>query len=323
VPGASWILVAKVDRRALLGHYDYLTRFANGIILLADASGRIIEANDSAISAYGYSREELLGKPGRELRHASTAGRFEEDWRRAVRHGGGIIETIHRRKDGSTLSVEVSMRIIEVEGRKFYQSILRDISERKAMVEKSSETAATLNAIVDASPAAIIVLTTGGQVTLWNPAAERVFGYGAGEVLGRPLADFGAFPDQERQPLRRTLLAGESLGPMEPRRSRKDGAWVDVSLSAAPLPDSKGEVVGMLGVMLDITGRKRAGREQRLLGETVAASLNEICLFDAGTLRFRHVNQGALHNLGYTLTGMQAMTPVDSSLSSIASDSRS
>ena len=111
--------------------------------------------------------------------------------------------------------------------------------------------------------------------------------------------------------MRRTLLAGESLGPMELRRSRKDGTWMDVSLSAAPLHDSKGEVVGMLGVMLDITNQKRVRREQRLLGETVAASLNEIYLFDAETLRFRYVNQGALHNMGYTLAEMQRMTPLD------------
>ncbi len=302
---------AELDRRALLGHYDYLTRFANDIIILADESGRIIEANDSAVSAYGYSREELLGKPGRELRDASTVDRFEEDWRHAAKQGGGIVETLHRRKDGSVLSVEVSMRTIEVEGKKLYQSIIRDISERQAMVEKLSETAATLKAIVDASPAAIIALTTGGQVTLWNRAAERVFGYRSEEVLGRPLADFGAFPDEERQRLRRALLAGESLGPLELRRPRKDGAWVDVSFSAAPLLDSKGEVAGMLGVMLDITGQKRAEREQRLLGETVAASLNEIYLFDAVTWRFRYVNQGALRNLGYTLAQMQAMTPLD------------
>ena len=134
---------AELDRRALLGHYDYLTRFANDIILLADESGRIIEEPTTAPSAPTAIRARTLGMPERKLRHASTVGRFEEDWRRAAQHGCGIIETLHRRKDGSTLSVEVSMRFIEVEGQKLYQSIIRDISERKAMVEKSRETAAT------------------------------------------------------------------------------------------------------------------------------------------------------------------------------------
>jgi two-component system, cell cycle sensor histidine kinase and response regulator CckA len=302
---------AEIERRALLGHYDYLTRFANDIILLADGEGYLIEANDRAVSTYGYSREELLGMPVRDLHHPSAVASLEGDWRRAAEQGGGIVETLHRRKDGSEFPVEVSMRFINVEGKKFYQSVIRDIRERKAMVEKLRETAATLNAIVDASPAAIIALASDGKVTLWNRAAERVFGYSAEDLLGHPLPARGAGLDEERNRLMRTLLAGESFGPIELRRPRKDGTMVDLSLSGAPLRDAQGAVVGVLGVLLDITGHKRAEREQRLLGEAVAASLNEVYLFDSDTLLFRYVNRGALENLGYTLAEMQRMTPLD------------
>jgi len=301
---------AEIERRALLGHYDYLTRFANDIILLSDESGRIIEANDRAVAAYGYPREELIGMMGRDLRHPSTVDSFEDDWHHAAQQGGLIFETIHRRKDGSPLPVEVSMRTIEVEGRKFYQGIFRDISERKTIVEKLRKTVSTLNALVDASPAAIISLTVAGEVTLWNRAAEKMFGYRSEELLGRPLPDQFATAEDWTQ-RRQALLAGKSTGPTEIRRPRKDGTIVDLSVSAAPVLDAQGAVVGTVSVMLDITERKRIQREQRILGETLAASLNEIYLFDSETLKFRYVNQAALDNLGYTLEQMQSMTPLD------------
>ncbi len=302
---------AEIDRRAILGHYDYLSRFANDIIILADESGRIVEANDRAVATYGYTREQLLGMPGRNLCHPSTLDSFDQQWQDAIARGGAVIETLHQRKDGSPIPVEVSMRLIEVEGKRFYQAIIRDIRERIEMVEKLRETVATLNAVVEASPAAIVALTPDGRVTLWNRAAEKIFGYRAEEVLGCPLPDHGITSLEDRRRVQSALLAGEAIRPIECRLGRKDKTTVEVSLSAAPLRDADGKVAGMLGIMVDITERKRNEREQKLLSDTIAASLNEIYLFDAGTLRFRYVNQGALNNLGYTLAEMQSMTPLD------------
>lgn len=302
---------AELERRALLGHYDYLTRFANDIILLGDADGHIIEANDRAVAAYGYPREQLIGMLGRNLRHPSTADRFDGDWQCAAQHGGGIIETVHQRADGSSFPAEVSMRIVEVEGKRFYQSIIRDITERNAMVEKLRETVATLNTIVDASPAAIVALNRDRIITLWSRAAERMFGYRADKMVGHQASEDNITPPDERAAIWERLLAGEPLGPLEMKLTRKNGTSVDVSLSAVPLFDSQGNVTGCLSVMLDVTELRSSEKEQRLLGATVAASLNEVYLFDAVTLRFRFVNKGALENLGYTLAEMQTMTPLD------------
>jgi PAS domain S-box-containing protein len=120
-------LQAHRERRALAGHFDSLTRYANDIILLLDDSGRIIEANQRAAQAYGYSEEELqslhiqalLAAPGQPPAGA------------AVDESAGVrFETVHRRKDGTSFPVDVSSRVIEVDGARFRQSILRDISER-------------------------------------------------------------------------------------------------------------------------------------------------------------------------------------------------
>ncbi len=98
---------------------------------------------------------------------------------------------------------------------------------------------------------------------------------------------------------------------MEKRYFRKDGSlvWVNLTISPMWVP---GEPPNFhIAVVEDITARKQAGRELRLLTDTITASLNEIYIFDADTLRFRFVNEGALRNLGYTAAQMQDLTPLD------------
>ena len=123
---------AETERRAVTRHYEHLTRHANDMIMLADGEGRIIEANDRAIAEFGYSRDELLGLRIADLR---APGYPAEDAASLVaevgERGGAVYETVHRRKDGSTMPVEVSARVIEIEGRPYLQGIVRDVSERK------------------------------------------------------------------------------------------------------------------------------------------------------------------------------------------------
>lgn len=122
---------AEVRLRALRFHYEYLTRYANDIIVLGDENLRIIEANDRAVEVYGYSRKELFEMDVHALRAPESATGLEDQVAAVTRDGGSVYETVHRRKDGSTFPVEVSARLIEVLEKRFYQAIIRDISERK------------------------------------------------------------------------------------------------------------------------------------------------------------------------------------------------
>jgi len=121
---------AEVSRKALATHYNYLTKYANDIILLMDDNGSILDANERAENLYGYGREELLRLNLRDLTGASDI-RIETTWSDTGEAAGTIFETTHRRKNRSLLSVEVSARAIEVEGKWFHQGIIRDITQRK------------------------------------------------------------------------------------------------------------------------------------------------------------------------------------------------
>lgn len=129
------------------------------------------------------------------------------------------------------------------------------------------ENSQILDALVRASPLAIIVLDLAGQVSLWNPAAERLFGWKAAEVLGHPLPTVLAGEEREFAVLRQRVLRGAIMPEVEIRRRRKDGALLELSASFACLYDAQGQPRGTVGLLADLTERKRADAALRTTQE--------------------------------------------------------
>ncbi len=123
------------ERRALASRIERLTKFAREMVILADAEHRILEVNDRATTLLGYSREELLAKNVRDLRDPATVRDFDARTRDQVARGAALFETRFRRKDGSTFPVEVSARTEEIDGRRYFHGIVRDITDRKRAEE--------------------------------------------------------------------------------------------------------------------------------------------------------------------------------------------
>jgi PAS domain S-box-containing protein len=127
---------AIAERLALAKRYEHLTKYANDIIVLLDGRGRIIEVNDRALDAYGRSREEFLRLELKDIRSSGLPNSIQQSMRTFEERGALLFESIHVRKDGTTFPVEVSGRIMDIEGEKFYQEIIRDISERRRAEEE-------------------------------------------------------------------------------------------------------------------------------------------------------------------------------------------
>src|SRR5947208_2632993 len=109
---------------------------------------------------------------------------------------------------------------------------------------------------VDPAPVAISTLDADGIVRSWNPAAERLFGWTAEEVIGRPLPAVHGEADEFRGTQRR-VMQGEPVTAVEVIRKKKDGTPVTVNLVAAPLHEADGRITGILGLIEDVTGVKR------------------------------------------------------------------
>ncbi len=128
-------------RRMLADRIEYLTRNANDGILLLDGDFHVIEANDKALEVYGYTRDEIIQVGLHDLRCDTVVPDLVERMRQVQEEGGLVFESTHCRKDGSRFPIENSIRYLEVDGQAFYQTIIRDISDRKkaeARIERLS-----------------------------------------------------------------------------------------------------------------------------------------------------------------------------------------
>lgn len=129
---------ADIERQELAQRLEYLSKYANDVILLTDSEGNILEANDRALSAYGYSKEEIVGLNISALRSPQVLFPLEDRLKEISHLNGDVFESLHKRKDGTVFPVEVSARMIQLAGRQYFQGIVRDTSERKQAEEKIS-----------------------------------------------------------------------------------------------------------------------------------------------------------------------------------------
>ena len=115
-----------------------------------------------------------------------------------------------------------------------------------------------LRATVTGSPIALTVVDVKGVALLWNPAAERIFGWSAKEVLGHPLRIIDEGSQQEFDRLRSESVAGHEVLEVEVRRLHRDGHLVDAAVSTVAMRDAAGQVIGVLASYKDISKRKAA-----------------------------------------------------------------
>ena len=165
------------------------------------------------------------------------------------------VEVLERSR--AEASVRTARDELEQRVRERTEELRRLLEEQKRVDETLRETSESLRALIEASPLAIIELDTENNVKTWNPAAARMFGWTEREVLGRP---YPIVPDDRRSEYRSLFdrsARGEPLAGFETRRQRKDGTPVDVVLSVAPLVGADGRVTGTMGIIADITQRKR------------------------------------------------------------------
>ena len=116
--------------------------------------------------------------------------------------------------------------------------------------------------LIETSPLAIVTFDPEGVVTMWNPAAERIFGWSANEALGMRLPFVPAEKQAEFLALRRRALLGEEFTEPELHRRRADGSPIVVRVSTAPLRGQDGSIRGILSILMDVTDRKSAGDEE-------------------------------------------------------------
>ncbi|HXW54982.1 MAG TPA: PAS domain S-box protein [Candidatus Cybelea sp.] len=238
---------------------------ATDAIIIIDDAQRVVVFNTAAEKMFGCAADDAIGthiedfiprrfpaEHGLQVRHFIDSG-FTN------RHAGTLDQLRALRANGEEFPIEASISIFEAQGgKKFLTVVIRDVTDRL----RDEDTRYRCAAIVNSSDDAIIGTDLEGTITSWNKGAERLYGYSASEAVGKNISIVAIpdHPDDVRQ-MHKKVINGEVVQRHETVRQRKDGTRVEISLTASPIVDAEGRVVGASGIARDITLRKLAERE--------------------------------------------------------------
>ncbi len=241
--------------------YRSLFEESKDVIYITSADGKIIETNTAGVDLFGYgSKEEMYSLDVSGDLYWDSKQREEES--KIIRRQGYVqdfeLELKHK-SGGKIIVLDTATTIRDTVGNVTgYRGIMRDITERKRSEEALRESYQIVEALIQASPLAINVLDLIGNVTIWNPQSEKIFGWREDEVFGKPLPYLTEEKRNEYNAAVKQVREGGVYTVQDTYRKRKDGSLVHVSISTASLKDGNGNVIGTMALINDITERKKA-----------------------------------------------------------------
>lgn len=184
----------------------------------------------------------------------------------------------------------------------------------RAEIAERQRTQAALQALITASPRAIFTLDLTGNVKIWNPAAEKMFGWTEAEVIDHPNPIFLDDQLEEYNTLQESILQGTTYTRVELHLSKKDGTAIDIVFSAAPLHDSDDSINGMVAVIADITHQKKQEEQVRLLQSVVVNTNDGVVITEAQPIgkpgpHIIYVNEAFTRITGYSPEEVLGKTP--------------
>jgi PAS domain S-box-containing protein len=235
----------------------------------------IVEWNTGCERLYGHSRSEVMRRNGHELLRTSHPVPLDDFLKTLAERREWSGELRHYTRDGREVVVESRQQVLDIDGRSIVLETNRDVTDRRA-----ADTArAHLAALVESCDDAIISKDLSGDITSWNRAAERMFGYSGREAIGRSIRMI--IPEDrlaEEDDVLARIRRGETVQHFETVRRRKDGTEVAVSLTISPIHNASGAITGASKIARDISEQKQVSQR--------AAFLAEVATVLAGSLEY-------------------------------------
>ena len=245
-----------------------------------DQEGIVRRVNRAECELLGVEASAMLGRPIFEFILPGAQSESREAFKRKVSGQQTLAPFLREyiRSDGRHLTLQIYDVLVRddrgvVTG---IRSAMVDITAHKEFEDALREREATLRAVCTSAVDALVMIDGEGRAILWNPAAERMFGYTAAEMLGQPVHDLVA-PDDLRQRFEANFPAFQKTGQgaaigkvVELTARRKDGSEFPIDLSVATV--QKGQEWHAVGVIREITDRKRAQEELRAKEELLSES---------------------------------------------------
>jgi PAS domain S-box-containing protein len=251
-------------------------------VITTDTQGRVTYLNTVAESLTGWTQQDAIGQPlDAVFRIVNEDSRkpVESPATQALRKGivvGLANHTILIRRDGTACPIDDSAAPIRDEEGRVSGCVLifRDVThQRRLLRDKAGQltNARLLASIIESSDDAIVSKSLDGIIQTWNAGAERLFGYSAGQAVGRHVSLIIP-PDRvaEEDRIIASLKAGQRIEHFETERMRAGGERIQVSLTISPIKDEDGTVIGASKIARDITDRQRAEADLRRLANDLS-----------------------------------------------------
>jgi PAS domain S-box-containing protein len=251
--------------RALMDQqFTAIVDSSDDAILVKDLRGVIHSWNRGAEALFGYSADEVIGRPVLVL--IPPDREHEEDHILRLIGSGGRLDhfrTVRCRKDRSLVDISLSVTPIrDADGRVIGATkVARDVTETRRRQQQQNllvQSEQRLAAIIDASDAGILSCDLHGIIQTWSAGATRLFGHRAEDAIGNPITMI--IPEDRREEARDRLKRAGAGEPMEPYATvtqSKAGTRIDTSVSLSPIRDLNGSVVSVLLIASDAAKRKR------------------------------------------------------------------
>jgi PAS domain S-box-containing protein len=247
---------------------------SNDAILSKDLNGIIATFNRGAERLFGYKAEEVIGRPITILMPPDRQIEAREILAR-IRSGDSIqhYETVRRHKDGTLIDISLTVSPVKDDQGKITgaSKIARDITERKLSEAKLRDSERRLQELIAAIPAAIYTTDAQGKITYFNEAAAELAGraptIGSDEwcVTWKLYNPNGTPLPYDQSPMAVALKEGRAIRNAEVVAERPDGSRVPFIPYPTPLRDAAGKITGAINMLVDVSERKQAETQQRIL----------------------------------------------------------
>lgn len=256
----------RASRKSSEEEYQVIFETVTDGLMINSFEGIVVEANPAACKMHGYKREEFLGQSAAEFVHPDSLHLFQE-YVEALSAG----RTFHcfaqdLRKDGSVFDVEVDGIPFQYNGNPHLLGIVRDVTDRKKILDALQRSEEINRRIVEAVPAGIVHVARYGAILQANEHAQRFLGLSLDELTQQYVEDYestsiyedGTVCDTADFPVSRCLATGEKHGPLTLGVRRPDGTVAWAMFVAVPVtdPETKDQN-GAIVTFLDITDRKQ------------------------------------------------------------------
>lgn len=256
----------KKTEQSLMLFRALINQSGEAIEVVDPESGRFVDANDAAWQSLGYGREEFLSKTIFDIDPSIDRAQYPAMLHQLRTSGSISIEGVHRRKDGSTFPVEVSLRYVVVE-REYILSIARDITERKS-AEEAIRASEERYRLLSESALTGVYLIQDGVFGYVNPTFASIFGYAVDEIIGK-LGPMDLTQEEDRplvaENIHKRLDGTPNAIQYRFRATRKDGTTIDVEVHGGRTTFRGTPAI--IGTLVDVSERKQAEERLKLAEE--------------------------------------------------------